>query len=332
LKGSVGDFGLPPRPAAENEASLSIFEKAGFKIMLDRMTFRSYRLLWEGGTPMNKEHGTIMIRMLMCAAFGGAALVAQQPSLPVESLSTQPDQCFTSGSGGDYMKFCISRHGNLVLFESPAGREHIRRGTILEGYNLCYYPDSEPIDYYDFGYDESWNWQEPYKFQQPGGPGTLPYTIYRKTKDGKLELVQTFTRNSSEREIVLKMAVYNRSPRTLREVWLSRSVDFDVNNTPGGDVFLATERSFIAYDGDLKPGVSVTMTPGVSVTEPSAALLPAVYDFPEWQQGAGSCSFSFWVPTFTPTPPGDYVGVIRYWFLTIPPGASRSVTLIYRAL
>jgi hypothetical protein len=100
-------------------------------------------------------------------------------------------------------------------------------------------------------------------------------------------------------------------------------VDFDLNNTASDDVFLATDRSLIVHDAHRGPGVSVTSSFGANIVE--------AYEFPEWQQGAGMCAFSNAVPTGTPTPPGDYVGVIRYNFKIMPPGSSRSVTLIYRA-
>jgi hypothetical protein len=56
---------------------------------------------------------------------------------------TEPQHCFSSGSpagsaddplGRTFLKFCVTNHGNLSYFESPAGTVHL---TTREGYVLC---------------------------------------------------------------------------------------------------------------------------------------------------------------------------------------------------
>jgi hypothetical protein len=48
-----------------------------------------------------------------------------QASSPAAGESTTTHTCATSGSGPTYMKICISRHGNVLKFESPR-ENHIR--------------------------------------------------------------------------------------------------------------------------------------------------------------------------------------------------------------
>ena len=199
--------------------------------------------------------------LLVLVAIGAFAQQAKQAaSTSPEPLSTSMATCVTSGSGPNYMKLCISRHGNLVSLQSPSGKEHLRLGEITEGYTVCHYEPinaGSPTEYFDFSSSE-YGWQEPYKVVQPGGANTLPLTIYRKSTDGKVELVPNSSRNTVELEVTLTMTVYNRSNSTLRALGILRSVDFDANNTPGNDVFLSTQKSVIAWDEWFQSGLSVT--------------------------------------------------------------------------
>ena len=44
---------------------------------------------------------------------------------------------FTSGSGQTFFQFCVTGNGNITELESPAGYEHIREGSVQEGYAIC---------------------------------------------------------------------------------------------------------------------------------------------------------------------------------------------------
>ncbi len=113
-----------------------------------------------------------MAAVLLVAAaltMGASAADAQQAS--PQGPGIQGTGCHTtvaSGSGANLVKICVTSHGNLTLFKSPAGAEHIRVGTTYEGYLLCT-PSASAID----GASVESGFLEP-TITQPGGPNTFP--------------------------------------------------------------------------------------------------------------------------------------------------------------
>lgn len=235
-----------------------------------------------------------------------------QPELTIQPLSTTSNQCWTSGSGASYLKICITRHGNVILFIAPSGVENIARGEIGEGYVACAgtAANSAVTAYYDAASAES-GWAEPYKVT------TSPAKVYRKTTDGKLELVQSFSRDTAELDFTITMTLFNRSGKTLYNVRLDRYADFDVFGTVQGDTYHRTPRSVFAQDS----GNILTMA-----DLGSAGAATAIHSWSGWQKNV--CN----QPTAaSPTSRGDWLGRISYSFGTMAKGASKTVTLVYSA-
>ena len=251
-------------------------------------------------------------------AFGAVSALASQPPEP---LSTEMFSCWISGSGDNYMKACVSKHGNLTSFQSPAGREHIRVGKVIEGYTLCWNennPSGALHEYIDLG-DEEDGWQEPYNIHQPNGKNTLPLTIYRKSTDGLLELEQKFARDSAELDLTITMTIYNRSNRTMLGARLFRTADFDVSGTPGDDFFLAAGRSVVAG-----PAVSMMVF---------GADNAVFATYKNWSDEWGSyCEPSVGIMwQHVTAEPGDYVGVVRQMYgVNLKPGARQTLKVVYR--
>src|SRR5579863_194266 len=55
---------------------------------------------------------------------------------------------FTSGGSPNYLQFCVTVNGNIVELKSPQPYEHIREGTVLEGYGICDFGTSSLTRYY----------------------------------------------------------------------------------------------------------------------------------------------------------------------------------------
>lgn len=135
----------------------------------------------------------------------------------------------------------LSRHGNIIRFEGPAGYDHIGVGEIGEGYVLCYGTRRA----YDVGFTETG-----FGPSTPSCSGST-CTVTRNTSDGQFRLRQVITKNSVERAVTVEMTLTKLGQTAVSNVVLRRQVDFDVD--AGGSLgsnnfvswFGATERESV---------------------------------------------------------------------------------------
>lgn len=248
--------------------------------------------------------------------------------------------CSESGQGPTYLKVCVSDTGNVTLFESPKGQEHIRYivpglwvdyGS-YEGYMVCREPewDGPPPyqtyfdggNYYPDPSSRSWQrgWHPPYRIDQPGGSKKFPVIIYRRSSDGIFELKQEFSVDAVEREITITMTLYNRSKQRQRDVRLVRIVDLDIDATGEDEEFLTGKRSVVEYDygppyGGNRDAVSlVALTPNLPVHFSRVGYdeYDLCYDY-----GWGN--------------PSNGMSGVVYVFGDLSPGGSRTAKYVYRA-
>jgi hypothetical protein len=130
----------------------------------------------------------------------------------------------------------VSRHGNIVRYEGPAGFEQIGiGGGIYEGYVLCY----GAVRAFDIGETES-GFQDSF----PVCSGSV-CTITRRTTDNRLELRQIITKNAPfERSVNVAMTVTNISTRSISGIRLRRHVDPNVDSQ-FNNWFAASERDSV---------------------------------------------------------------------------------------
>jgi hypothetical protein len=242
-------------------------------------------------------------------------------------------QCFTAGSpagtmgdpqGLTFLKFCITSHGNLSYFESPAGKVHMRT---REGYVVCSNIDAV-VHGFDAGDVEN-GWGEP-TMTQPGGPGTLPLTIVRNSQDGKVQLTQTFTMNAPAREVVIEMSVKNLASTTLPHSFVTRYFDGDIDNGSADDTF---EPIFDSVWGTaslgqpFKRGLMLTQNASTFRPEASAQLFQQWYANGSGKQEARSCrggsAFGF---------EADMIGRLAMDVGDIQPGHSKVVSFRYKRI
>ena len=129
---------------------------------------------------------------------------------------------FTSGADNTFLKYCVTANGNITVFESPAGQEHIAIGKDGEGYGLCdNTPEVAYNDYAEFG--DSGNW----------GPATVlnqdakSVTIARTTSDGFWTLTQTFTQVAGKSPSVKIAMTLKNNTAVKRTAILVRYADVD---------------------------------------------------------------------------------------------------------
>ena len=231
----------------------------------------------------------------------------------IDPLATTCQATFTSGSGNSFLRWCVTINGNLLNFESPAGVDHI--GSI-EGYALCS-PFGNAFDAAGLGEAGF------------GGPGIVlaqsvsSITIERDTADGRLRVLQKFTRDTNENDVTIAVTVTNLSGEEIFAPRLSRYADFDVNLSSGGDVFSASVDGVWATES---LGITLSAT---SFKEPLSNTL--VESFTALAGGtAAGCDGDSTNPLKLPTVGVDATARVTYFLRTLLPGQSRTVKFVYR--
>jgi hypothetical protein len=234
-------------------------------------------------------------------------------------------QCFTSGSGPSYLKICISARGTIAHFESPQGSIHI---TGREGHVLCADSDFFSPVGFDAGNAEG-GWAVA-SVSQPSGAGTLPLIVTRRSLDGHVQLKQTFTRNTLDVGVDIKMEVKNLSAAALTAVQLHRYGDLDVEQTAGNDEWRRSIRGSVWATGPPTEAQGDM----VMLTTTSNAFFTTVNTserFGTWNPlGSGAQSARICVAFATNNFVGDGVARIRKDLGDIAPGATKTVTFRYR--
>src|SRR6266446_2517504 len=186
---------------------------------------------------MTKRILMLLFAGVLALAIAGQAFAQEQTNEQAQTKdknvvgaqAAAPERCFSSGSGVTFLKVCITDNGNISWFESPTGKVHLQQ---REGYAVCSggIPGNGAIVH---GFDANVaasGWGNP-TVSQPNGAGTFPLIITRQSLDGVIQLKQTFTRNTAERGVDVKIDVKNTTLYTLNSVYMSRYFDGDIDNS-----------------------------------------------------------------------------------------------------
>ena len=260
---------------------------------------------------ISSNSGTLAV-LLLGLALSGSALAQRRPDNPASLGGAQKQQplslnCHASpsyGSGQTRFALCITNHGNILKIESPAGHDPM----IKEGYRLCY----DNASAYDNGVSES-GW----------GPSTisgsvnLPLTITRSTTDGKFRLVQVFSRNNIEREVVVEMRLTNTSAGAINNVFLDRYFDADLF-FDATDVYNTTLDS--SNGQDIYGLVLTTLSPTVATVRNGE-----VHDINSFDWTGAGCGDPGVRTPFV----GNGVGLVNHAFNSIPKNAAKIIKYKY---
>jgi hypothetical protein len=252
---------------------------------------------------------------------------------------TASGSCFASigsGSGATALTVCLSDHGNIVRWTTPAGVEH---STLNDGYVLCSLGTVAPIVH---GWDAGISTEDgfgPPTIDQPNGANTLPLAITRMTDDGVFELEQRFTRDATEKDLTIAMAVTNLSSTTRHRVQLGRYFGMSPNKqSNSSNNASSTTDSVFLWDDPHQPFVNAPrLVYGVMLTALSYNILhkPVVEDHDAWNpqdddgsQRAKSCApIDFGGPRIDRL---DLRGRITYELGTVGAGRIARARFLYR--
>ena len=157
-----------------------------------------------------------------------AAVEAKQQFVGAASpdVATSCTYNFTSGTGNKFMKYCVTKNGNIAQFESPAGAKYISTSPVGEGYAFCDF-DSR-VQYSDYaGFGDSGNWQPP--VTTSSSPTVVK--ISRTSSDGIYTLNQVITQNAGNAYAQVAMTLKNNSANP-HHVGLLRWADVDAGGSP----------------------------------------------------------------------------------------------------
>lgn len=238
-----------------------------------------------------------------------------------------PPQCFSSGAGATFVKFCVTGDGNVSLFENPAGIVHI---NTREGYSVCTSNDQKT--WVNQGFDVG-SAEDGFGPATMSEPGVLPLTITRTTWNGQWQLKQTFSAKWPERGLDVKVSVKNLSGGTVPFVRLIRHADIDAGGTWLNGFSGTSHSTFgIGDSPDLNNPMRLALMMSVAPESASSTDFPSFTPFDSWTplapgtQQARACAQS-WGQEMTG---GDYVGIVRTRFASMKPGETRTMTLRYR--
>ena len=227
----------------------------------------------------------------------------------------------TTLDGGTTVR--ITPNGNVYSYESPTGFEHINAGTVIEGYVLCYTPSGgSPTNAYDVLDLTS-------GFGAATHTTVAPWTVTRKTSDGKVSLKQVFAFNGTEKALTVTMTVKNLTGATVSAITLRRQVDFDIDGAgaSGWDFgfqnwFAATANAAFAWND-----------PATSGGNPAHGMilrhLKGGPHTPQWTNFLDDTSCTVAGGGGTTPDQSDHGATISYSMGNLSAGASRSETVEY---
>ena len=172
-----------------------------------------------------------------------AAIEAKQQYVGAASpdASTTCTYTFTSGTGNKFLKYCVTKNGNIVHFESPAGVNYISTSPIGEGYAFCDFDTATP--YYDYaGYGDSANWRAPVTVSS----SATEVKISRTTTDGIYTLTQNIAQSATNSMAQITMTIKNNTTKA-HHVGLLRYADVDAQGFTGNS-FDYTARTAMGYN------------------------------------------------------------------------------------
>lgn len=253
-----------------------------------------------------------------------ASASAQQGGAPLSRSPFSTSTCsftFTSGAKNTFLKYCVTANGNITELETPLNQEHIALGDFGEGYGMC--DDNSNVAYFDYAdFGDTPNWRPSTIVSQTASS----LKIARTTADGVWTLTQTISQVTGTSSVKIAMTLKNNSTVD-RSIDLMRYADVDSSGNSdfitNQDATINTAFAWNSVGVDTNPFGLVMQNVGTSL-----------FDYQGIVQahpgGPSPCS------AFADSVPGPLTAtdgsIVMIYFLSVPKGASKTVTVSYRGL
>ncbi len=213
------------------------------------------------------------------------------------------------GVGATYLRVGVSKHGNVIEFNSPLGVEHIRAGVFREGYVLTS-GAGNTVNGFDWaGGESAWG-----AGSTSGNLALGTLKITRKTADNQFLLTQQYKIGPANLKLTVTMTVKNVTGLAKTNVWLTRIAEWDVAGAFPND-WMSSPLSVLATNGY-----------GILTTAQAVAAPSVVFQ-----------SFATSLGSFDQTPFGvnpalglDGQARVAFPLGTINAGASKTVKIFYQ--
>ena len=226
---------------------------------------------------------------------------------------------FTSGAKDTFLKYCVTVNGNVTVFQTPFGHEHVAVGSDGEGYGICDFSSNTAYaDYAEAGDTANF------------GPSTvLSHTttsvkIARSTTDGIWTLTQTFTQLAGTSPSVKIVMTLKNNTAIDRAVRLMRFVDVDANGLANNNLDSTVNAAF-GWN-------SIGSNNGFGLVLQNVGTSP--FDHGAFVQndsvGPAPCN-RFANASFTTLSATDG-SLVHLYNITVPKSASKTVTVSYKGL
>jgi hypothetical protein len=254
----------------------------------------------------------MILRGVLAAFLATAATAAPGAAAKSEYESSACVSTQTSGSGDKLFATCVTDTGNVGKFITPSGVENLN----IDSYVIC---DDETGGvfgsraYNKLGHTEA----------NLAPPTTRTATSnVRKTADGRYLLTQAYSRDATERQLIVTITLKNLGPGPVSGVFFQRVADMDAGGSTG-NVFVETNDTVAAYN----PATGEGMMMGVLTSE--LAHVTFVKPYADYNaNGFDDCTASG--AAATPTTSGDWVGAVRFFMGDMAAGAARTVKIFYQ--
>lgn len=223
---------------------------------------------------------------------------------------------FISGNNNTYLNYCVTANGNIAQLQTPLGENYFSMG---EGYGLC--NESPAVEYYDYAYEDSGNWNSATLVSQTA----TSVQIARTTNDGNWTLTQTITQVAATSSIKIAMKLKNNTS-TSRVAYLIR---YSALSPRGGGqlYFSATQNSSFTWWAQVgQPGQLfglMLQTVGTPPSSYSNGFAQNTFD------GPNACAFAF------NSPGGAFQGVgssLMAYVVSVPANKSKTFTVSYKGM
>ena len=266
---------------------------------------------------MMQKKSTFLLAVLAFSALAFGQKSRQEPARTDAPDTSSCSFSYSSGPLPTFTGYCLSANGNVVQFDSPSGFEFINNGDLMEGYGIC---DVNPnVAYYDYASTDSGNWGS--TVATTPNPTTAQFV--RSTLDGFWQLTQTIKQVKANAtgpgSVKITMALKNLSTMS-RNVTLLRIANVNAGPVPTNDEFVSSFNSAFGQE----PGASWGL--GLTTNTFSFAHNGIVANVPT---GPDPCHYVTHVVNTAFVGDGSLGHV---YAITVPPGATKTVSMTYKPI